>query len=180
LHRSNKSFVRIQPSQNQRCKVCSILGNVRTRYLLSVNKIYNCCILLFFRYWESGAILRQKWILIRGFTCPRSYILFLIRMFLRNILKMDFVDLVCHLICDRIPEETRNKKCLFPTTKRTTSGQINLIGTRAEDRIIVTKFANRGQRVWFLLLKILQCQIYEKNVTGCAARSVMSGTVRNA
>jgi hypothetical protein len=37
-------------------------------------------------------------------------------------------------------EETRNKKCLFPTTaKETTSGQSNLIGTTAEERRIATK-----------------------------------------
>ena len=29
-------------------------------------------------------------------------------------------------------------------------------------------------------VKLLQCQIYEKYVTGCAARSIISGTVRYA
>jgi hypothetical protein len=51
-----------------------------------------------------------------------------------------------HFTADQKLEETRNKKCIFPTTiKRTTSGQSNLMGTRAEGRFIVIK--NQQQMV---------------------------------
>ena len=55
-------------------------------------------------------------------------------------LQIEFIVLVCHFISDQNPEETRNKKNLSPTmTKRTTSGQSNLTGTRTEGRLIVAK-----------------------------------------
>jgi hypothetical protein len=86
-----------------------------------------------------------------------------------------------HLTSDQNLEETRNKICLFPTrTKRTTSGQSILIGIRAEHRNIVTKNGQKRMASVASALKLLQCQIYEKYVTGCAARSIISGTVRYA
>jgi hypothetical protein len=43
-----------------------------------------------------------------------------------------------HFISDQNLEETRNKIGLFTTTTtRTATGQSNLIGTRAEERLIV-------------------------------------------
>ena len=50
--------------------------------------------------------------------------------FAQHIAEWLYYGLVCHLTSDQNLEETRNIKCLFPTTKeRTTNGQSNLIDT---------------------------------------------------
>jgi hypothetical protein len=61
-------------------------------------------------------------------------------MFYGTYCSMNFlIVLVCHLTSDQNMEETR-KNSLPPTmTKRTTSGESNRIGTRAEDIFTVTK-----------------------------------------
>jgi len=59
-------------------------------------------------------------------------------------LKGDFVMvLVCFRTSDQNLEETGNKNVFPIKTKRITRGQSNLIGTRTEERLIVTK--NRQQ-----------------------------------
>ena len=75
--------------------------------------------------------------------------------------------LICHITSDQNLEDTWNKKCLFPTmTKWTTSGQINLTGTRAEERFTVAKNCQQRWWVWFFLLKLLHCQTYDKRWLG--------------
>ena len=262
MHMRKKSFDRIQPSQTHHSKLSSILGKVRTRRLLSINKTYIWCILLFFFlllgiwwtsalwqrnmgnhearhdsprsdrdvkgykrldkirseiiskeleilgiqdvrtkyiqnwinhlertdnnrlpkhalnykprgkrnrgrprkkmatsrcrnrpndlihggrclwWWEYGAIIRHKWILIRGFTSFRSYT-FISN---KNIFTKHIADwlynfgLPTHFRSKSGSNPEIKKKCLSPTmTKWAISGQSNFSGTTIEGRIIVAK-----------------------------------------
>ena len=68
------------------------------------------------------------------------------------------------------------KNAFFPTTtKRTTSGRSNLIGTRVEDIMIVTKKspAKDGECGVCFLNYYSAIYMGGKNVTGCAARNIL-------
>jgi hypothetical protein len=46
-------------------------------------------------------------------------------------------------------------------TKQTTIDQSNVIGT-GEEGLIVSKVTSKRWQLWFLFLRLLHCQIYEK------------------
>jgi len=60
--------------------------------------------------------------------------------------------------------------------KKTVNCQSNVIGTRAESRVIVTKNRQKWWRVWFSFLNYYTLKFMKKKVTVCVARSVVSGT----
>jgi len=79
--------------------------------------------------------------------------------------------LICHITSDQNLEETRNKKCIFPTmTKWTTSGQTNLKGTRAEERFIVAKNHQQRWWVWFSFLNYYTAKPMTKGDLECCHR----------
>jgi len=80
---------------------------------------------------------------------------------------------------DQNLEERRNKKCLFLTmTERTTSGQNNLVGTRTEEIIIVTK--NPQQRISVFASWTITLPNLWKNMTECFARNAICGITKYA
>jgi len=62
-------------------------------------------------------------------------------------------------------------------TRRITSGQSNLTGTRVEEKFIITNKSAAKMTGVIFLLKQLQRQIYIYK-TVCVARNVISGTVQ--
>jgi hypothetical protein len=87
--------------------------------------------------------------------------------------------LVCQLTWDQNQEDNRNKNCLIQETpKRTTISQRNLTGTRAAVIHCYRKPSEKMTGVIFLL-KLTRPKLL-KQVTGCVAKSVMSGTTKYA
>lgn len=74
--------------------------------------------------------------------------------------------LVYRLTADQnLKKKTEIKNVRSPTTTEpTASGESNLIGTRTEETLTVTKKSQAVKEKWnFLLHKLLHCQIYEKD-----------------
>jgi hypothetical protein len=100
-------------------------------------------------------------------------------MFLRNIWQHDlFVIWFVIFPQIKIWKIPKIKKKLTKT-KRTTTGQCNLLGTEQQYTFLLTKKSSANTTNVIFPLKLLHRQIY-KGVTGCDARNAMSGTTKYA
>jgi hypothetical protein len=100
-------------------------------------------------------------------------------LFLFDSLQRGFYNFFANLPPIKIWKIPKIKKCFPTVTRRTTSGQSNLTGARAEERFFVTSKSSDNMPGVIFLFNYYTAKS-KKKVRGCPARNATFGTTRYA